>query len=86
MIDSSTVSMIASVVICTAGVIWRIAAAKNEIMETIYEMKIDVAKIEQKTENVTKDHDNLVIVESRANAAHRRLDELVKERRRHINE
>ena len=76
MIDESTLGMIGSVVACTAIVVWRIAAARADLVTSINKIGIKVERMDVKTQSVTTDHDKLVLVEAQADAAHRRIDEL----------
>lgn len=75
-ISWETITILASVAFATAGIIWRLVKIRDELKDLIYILDRKITIIETKTVNVSADHDTLVLVEQKADAAHRRLDNL----------
>ena len=75
-LDLATIQIMISVIAATAVIVWRVAKAANDLKTLIHIVDKKVEVIETKTVNVSNDHDKLVLVEQKSEAAHRRLDEL----------
>lgn len=78
-ISWESIQILASVIAATAVIIWRLIKMRDELKDLIYILDKKISIIEAKTVNVSKDHDTLVLVNQKAEAAHRRLDS-IKER------
>jgi hypothetical protein len=68
------VNTILNVCIGVVGAIaaWQFKRMTNKLEQVI----IDVAVLKETTKKIEKDHDTLIVVETKASAAHKRLDQL----------
>ena len=87
MMDSSTIKIIATIVLGTSSIIWKLAKNKAQLIalitdiklemgKMITDIKVDMGKIQVATEDVKQDHDLLVEVKLKYKALHKRCDKL----------
>ena len=86
MLDAETLKIIGSLIAATAYVIWKVTKTSSDIKDLIHALDKKVTIIETKTINVSADHDTLVLVEAKAEAAHNRLDAMSRSKERACNE
>jgi len=75
-VDGSTVQLGIALILATGTVVWRVSKLSSDLKKMITDLSERLAILETKTVDVSKDHDKVVLLESKVTAAHKRLDDI----------